>query len=689
MAVWTAIGTTYATGLLEAGKPVTAAAYATYVRDNLLYLTEQLIVTGKLLTYAAPSPITVNSTAASAGSTVSLARSDHRHAAPATWSIQPQRGGLTTSQTAATGVTGSITGTTMNVTAVATGTLAVGQAVTGAGVLGSTTITILGTGTGTTGTYTVSQNHITPVAAGTVFTVTSTVLVPRNTINIVTNVTLGSYSGTTASINITGGGNPTLVYAGTTSTLSPTSVANEGVTAANPQNMARSDHVHGRETYATTGQLPGNLVGGATGSIGTSVTVARSDHTHLSPSTMPIGVMVGGTGALSDRARIQFSGLSGSATYSAGVQGTSQGNITLNSFGGGQTLTIQANDIQASTKSTLDFITTAGMTVTVADNSTDNRTDVTFDILAGSNLATATVPIRSTTAVIGTSAYASREDHVHRFDPTSFYGAPRALGESAARLTPLLIAAGDHTHAAPTAFPVEVLVNNVAPNGAVTVGGIAQPRRAIGLIAGSGVTLTVTDDSTYNASEGKTNIAVAATGTATVRHVLLGTVTSPGNQSDITFLSISQSYKHLVLRWMLRSASTGGASYSDMWDVAIQFNADLGSNYAAVNGEENAASWSSTVSRAVTAGKVGYSTHTTYRGDILQGELWIHDYTNASTYKQCQGRSLHGSNNSSSTVVANMQVVWWSTSAITGIRLFDTGDNLASGSVATLYGVTA
>ena len=687
MAVWTAIGATYATGLLEAGKPVTAAAYATYVRDNLLYLNEQLIVTGKVLAFAAPSPKTAN-TAASAGSAVALARSDHLHATPATWSIQPQRGGLTTSQTAATGVTGSISGTTMTVTAVATGTLAVGQAVTGTGVLGSTTITVLGTGTGTAGTYTVSQDHVTPTAAGIAITVTSTVLVPRNTVNIVTNVTMGSFSGTTANINITGGGNPTLVYAGTTSTLSPASVANEGVTAGNPQNMARSDHVHGREAYA--GVLPGALVANVTGIPGTAVTVARSNHNHLSPSTMPIGVMVGGTATLADRPRIQFSGLSGSATYVSGVQGTSQGNITLDSLGGGQVITVQANDVQDSTRSLLDFITTAGMTVTVADNAGQGRTDVTFDILANSILGTTTVPIRSTTAVTGTSAYASREDHVHRFDPTAFYGAPRALGESAARVTPLLIAAGDHTHAGPSgSFPVEVLVNNVAPNNAVTVGGIAQPRKAIGLIAGSGVSLTVTDDATYNTSEGKTNIAVAATGTATIRHVLLGTVTLATGTPFLVFSTISQSYKHLVLRWMVRGERTDGTTQSDMWDVAVQFNSDTGSNYAAVNGQETQLSWTSTVRRAVTAGKVGWTTQNTYRGDILQGELWIHDYTSATTYKQCQGRSLHGSGGTGGGYVDNMQVVWWSTSAITGIRLSDWSNTFAIGSVAKLYGVTA
>jgi hypothetical protein len=56
-------------------------------------------------------------------------------------------------------VTGSISGTTLTVTAVASGILAVGNILTGTGVTSGTTITALGTGTGGTGTYTVSVSQ--------------------------------------------------------------------------------------------------------------------------------------------------------------------------------------------------------------------------------------------------------------------------------------------------------------------------------------------------------------------------------------------------------------------------------------------------------------------------------------------------------------------------------------------------
>jgi len=56
-------------------------------------------------------------------------------------------------------VTGAIAGTTLTVSAVASGELAVGDPISGSGVTAGTYITALGTGTGGTGTYTVSASQ--------------------------------------------------------------------------------------------------------------------------------------------------------------------------------------------------------------------------------------------------------------------------------------------------------------------------------------------------------------------------------------------------------------------------------------------------------------------------------------------------------------------------------------------------
>jgi hypothetical protein len=76
-------------------------------------------------------------------------------------------------------VTGAISGTTLTVSAVSSGTLAVGTYITGTGIAAGTNITALGTGTGGTGTYTVSASQTVssttitgqPVV-GTIFTAT-------------------------------------------------------------------------------------------------------------------------------------------------------------------------------------------------------------------------------------------------------------------------------------------------------------------------------------------------------------------------------------------------------------------------------------------------------------------------------------------------------------------------------------
>lgn len=74
--------------------------------------------------------------------------------------------------TAAAVVTGSIAGTVFTVTAVASGTLAVGQTLIGTGILDGTRIASLGTGTGGTGTYnlnlsqTVGSETVTGIVAG-------------------------------------------------------------------------------------------------------------------------------------------------------------------------------------------------------------------------------------------------------------------------------------------------------------------------------------------------------------------------------------------------------------------------------------------------------------------------------------------------------------------------------------------
>ena len=100
--------------------------------------------------------------------------------------------------------TASISGTTMTVSATSSGTIAVGQTISGTGVTAGTTITALGTGTGGTGTYTVSVSQ----------TVASTT-VTSSSAAVVTFSNLVLSEGTALQFNATSS-MPTGLSAGTT-----------------------------------------------------------------------------------------------------------------------------------------------------------------------------------------------------------------------------------------------------------------------------------------------------------------------------------------------------------------------------------------------------------------------------------------------------------------------------------------
>lgn len=74
-------------------------------------------------------------------------------------------------------ITGSISGTTMTVSGVTSGTIAVGQMVSGGSTLAGTYITALGTGTGGTGTYTVNYSQS---ASPTACNVSGVVMTPHS-----------------------------------------------------------------------------------------------------------------------------------------------------------------------------------------------------------------------------------------------------------------------------------------------------------------------------------------------------------------------------------------------------------------------------------------------------------------------------------------------------------------------------
>lgn len=82
---------------------------------------------------------------------------DHRHG----WRSATDNWNPTT----AAAFTGSVNGNVLTVTAVSSGTIAVGSALSGTGIPGGTIIASLGSGTGGTGTYNLNNDVVPPVAS--------------------------------------------------------------------------------------------------------------------------------------------------------------------------------------------------------------------------------------------------------------------------------------------------------------------------------------------------------------------------------------------------------------------------------------------------------------------------------------------------------------------------------------------
>lgn len=154
-------------------------------------------------------------------------------------------GGFYTDSTLA-GFTGSISGTVLTVTAVATGTIVVGQTLFGTGITENTVITALGSGSGGVGTYNINTSQ----------TVGSQTI---NAIGVFRDTPLTGGSGTGATANI-------IVYGGVVSAVA---IVNQGV------NYAVGDSLSATIAGITNGiATVGTLVGGSLYTDGTYTDVA-------------------------------------------------------------------------------------------------------------------------------------------------------------------------------------------------------------------------------------------------------------------------------------------------------------------------------------------------------------------------------------------------------------------------------
>jgi hypothetical protein len=149
--------------------------------------------------------------------------------------------------------TGSISGTTLTVTAVTSGTIGINQALFGLGVTNATVITALGTGTGGAGTYTINQSQ----------TVASTLMNSAAVASVLT----ASMSGTTMTVTVSSG----TLYPGQTIQGSTVS-ANTIITALGNSSVLSQTIAAGGTGYAVNDTV--TVLGGVYGTTPATYTVS-------------------------------------------------------------------------------------------------------------------------------------------------------------------------------------------------------------------------------------------------------------------------------------------------------------------------------------------------------------------------------------------------------------------------------
>lgn len=180
-------------------------------------------------------------------------------------------------------------------------------------------------------------------------------------------------------------------------------------------------------------------------------------------------------------------------------------------------------------------------------------------------------------------------------------------------------------------------------------------------------------------------IPVAVVAPVASAFVQLADSTMGADAASFDFQAIPQTYNHLLLLFMGRTAEAAFNS-----DLAVRFNNDSGSNYVReyIRGDldtaeaNHSATTTSIISLSV-AGDSGVA------GVCGSGSLFIPAYTQTTFHKVLHGSSGHYSATGSAQAMAVLYNGRWSnTAAITRVTLFvQSASNFRAGSRATLYGM--
>lgn len=167
---------------------------------------------------------------------------------------------------------------------------------------------------------------------------------------------------------------------------------------------------------------------------------------------------------------------------------------------------------------------------------------------------------------------------------------------------------------------------------------------------------------------------------------LISEVVTSGSQADVTFSSISSSYRDLQVR--IRGRGTNATT--DV-NVLLQFNSDTGANYdytvwhvfgTGAGASQTYTSTSAFLAR-LSAGSAPADVASSAVIDVL-------DYRGTTFQKSMQSRwNSKLSNSATFSLGSGAYAAWWrSTAAINAIKVFLSAGNFQDGSVVSLYGVT-
>lgn len=158
----------------------------------------------------------------------------------------------------------------------------------------------------------------------------------------------------------------------------------------------------------------------------------------------------------------------------------------------------------------------------------------------------------------------------------------------------------------------------------------------------------------------------------TQTYIPLANLTLSGSAASVTFSSISQAFRDVVLVCSMSNTVGNGA-------LLLQLNGDTGGNYNWVRMYGDGSSTASSTTTGATSATIG-----NFGTNQSNNQLSIMDYSTTDKHKSVLSRT-----NDSAYIVSAYAARWASTSAVTSFVVYPAGNAFAAGSTFALYGIAS